>query len=59
MPRRLTQKVNGLCPWFGLRPRPIRPKAERGAEPHFNHSTDGEAQPRLTSGGKAVTNQPK
>jgi|GEM_PF-3602236 len=36
-------------PW----PNSFRPKAVRGAEPKVSSSTNGEAEPRLTSGGEA------
>ena len=39
---------SGLCP--------NRPKAERGAQPNFSLHTDGKAEPCLTSGGGAKSN---
>ena len=54
MPRHMTERKKmgfALRSGFALND---GPKAERGAEPHLRHNVDGEAQPRLTSGGKAV-----
>jgi hypothetical protein len=45
---------NGLCPWFGLCPQRYGPKAEPGAQPKTFRNLDGEAEPRLTSGGEAA-----
>jgi len=43
----------GLRPWFGLCPTLVRAEPEPGAQPNENYSIDGEAEPRLTSGGGA------
>jgi len=45
----------GLSPWFGLCPNDQRSEAEPGAEPKPQWGLNGEAEPRLTSGGKAAT----
>ena len=51
LPRRRVKKEMGLCPSYGLWPRGAKP--ERGAQPKLQLGIDGEAEPRLTSGGEA------
>jgi len=46
--------TNGLCPRCGLCPNLYGPKAEPGAQPLAQIYVDGEAKPRLTSGGVAA-----
>jgi hypothetical protein len=47
----------GLRPWFGPLAHKLRAKPERGAQPIWNPEINGEAKPRLTSGGEAATKQ--
>jgi hypothetical protein len=45
----------GLSPWFGLWPIKLGAKPGPRAQPHWNRDLNGEAEPRLTSGGKAAS----
>ena len=55
MPRRSLYFPTGLSPRFGLCPNVYGPKAEPGAQPTALMILNGGAEPRLTSGGEAVT----
>jgi hypothetical protein len=44
----------GLRPWSGLWPIELEGKPEPGAQPNFELELNGEAEPRLTSGGEAA-----
>jgi hypothetical protein len=43
----------GLSPWFGLWPINLGLKPGPRAQPHWSLGLNGEAEPRLTSGGEA------
>src|SRR6185369_1536351 len=43
----------GLCPWFGLGPQDLGPKAAPGAQPTLLIGSDDKAKPCLQSGGEA------
>jgi len=54
MPRRqVSYKVRGLRPWSGVRPETLGQSPNQGPSPTVRVEVNGEAQPRLTSGGKA------